>query len=302
MGDDVQNIGGVSVMVTAVYLLLLAGVFMFDKKHPLPACNEYAHSGRSILSLRYETWGNRIHRISRALMFLYWLGLGWITKWLRDAPHPTFYMFTVWNIIMFVVYFLAANIASWQYAIDPNNEDASFPSWWGKGRRNWVAHLVRVLHSVMGGSALFVTLSAWQGHGSFWAIQQHLTNSLLFLLEGLQTPYVPRILHFRWTCSFLYVYCCFVWIIVHAMGQYNWPYPFMQTYTDPALAYLSYFAVLVSNGAAFLLFKYYKFFVVKFFVWVRGTATDVLDVPEEAATDRDTPPDSNELHMHLDQF
>jgi len=228
-------------------------------------------------------------------MFVYWLGLGWIAKWVRDAPHPSFYMFTVWNIELMSVYFLLASVASWQYSVDPRNEDASFPWWWDKARRNWVAHTVRVLHSVLGGSALFVTLSAWQGHGSFWAIQQHLSNSCLLLIEGFQTPYVPRALHFRWTVTFLYVYCCFVWIIVDGTKQYSWPYPFMDTYTTPLEAYGSYLAVLVCSASSFLLWKYFCFFKVKFLVWVRGTETDVLDVPEEAAADRAAPSDAHDL-------
>lgn len=173
-------------MVTVCYLLMLLFVYKYNQKYPPVACDEYTHSGRSILSKRYVDWGNTTHRVLRGLMLLYWLGLGWIAKWIRDAPHPRFYMFTVWNIILMVTYFLAASICSWQYSIDPNNEDKSFPVWWPKSRRDWTAHLVRVLHSVVGGCALFVTISAWQGSGGFWGIQQHLTNTCLFLVEGFQ--------------------------------------------------------------------------------------------------------------------
>ena len=183
---DVQNIAGVSIMVTVCYILSQLFIYRYNQKYPVTNCDEYTHSGRSILSLRYAVWGNTIHRVLRGLMFLYWLGLGWITKWIRDAPRPRFYMFTVWNIILMSVYFLLASISSWQYWIDPNNQDKSFPAWWPKAARNWTAHVVRVLHSVIGGCALFVTITAWQGHGGFWAIQQHLTNICLFLIEGFQ--------------------------------------------------------------------------------------------------------------------
>ena len=106
---------------------------------------------------------------------------------------------------------------------------------------------------------------------------------------------MPRVTHFRWTATFLYVYVCFVWIIVEAMKEYSWPYPFMQTYTTPVNAYLSYFAVLVLNVASFALWKYLGTAKTRYLVWVRGSATDLLDVPEEKAFDRYTPGDTSDL-------
>ena len=106
---------------------------------------------------------------------------------------------------------------------------------------------------------------------------------------------MPRVVHFRWTTTLLYVYVCFVWIIVEAMKEYSWPYPFMQTYTTPVNAYLSYFAVLVLNAASFALWKYLGVGKIRYLVWVRGSATDLLNVPEETALDCYSPGDTSDL-------
>ena len=92
--------------------------------------------------------------------------------------------------------------------------------------------------------------------------------------------------HFRWTSTFLYVYVCFVWVIVSATRQYSWPYPFMQTYATPLTAYGSYFGVLVLNAITFILWKFLNVGKVKFHTWVRGSDSDVLNVQEEAVCDR----------------
>ena len=281
-----DNIAGLAVMVTAFYLFTIVVLYYWNAKHPLPPCDEYIHSGRSVLELVYPR-ANLVLRVSRALMFIWWFGVGWVLKFSLDAPHPRFYMFTMWNIILMSFYFLFASICSWQYAISPKNEDTNFPSWWSKSRRITLSHIVRVMHSVIGGCALFITIVAWLGKTGFWSVQQHLTNTLFFLIEGAQTGYVSRLVHFSWSASWLYVYMCFVWIIVHAMGEYNWPYPFMQTDASQTAAYGSYFGVLVCNVATFLVWKYIKVGYVKLYSRFYGKDV-ILNADETEAPTKDS--------------
>jgi hypothetical protein len=251
MSEHADYLGGVAAMMTCLVFVILLGLYVYDKRNPLPACDEYASSGRSILSIQFPVSANTVLLCTRTVSFLWWFGVGWVAKWIRDAPLPRYYMFTVWNIILMSIYFLCASICSWQYNRDPTNADSSFPSWWRLPFRNAVAAFVRIGHSVIGGCALFVTISAWKGSLGFWGLQQHLTNVLVFVVEGAQVVYAPHSVHFFWTGAFLYTYVCFVWIIVKAWGGQGWPYPFLETKGSEGTVFGGYLAVLGGNIATF---------------------------------------------------
>ena len=238
-------------MMTGLVFTLLLALYYYNKKKPLDACDEYTSSGRSILSIQCPKNANTVHLFLRVLSFLWWFGLGWVGKWIRDAPLPKYYMFTVWNIIFMSIYFFFASLCSFQYRHDPDNKNENFPLWWNKDRRNTIAKFIRVAHSVIGGCAIFVTITAWKGSLGFWGLQQHLTNLLIFLIEGSQVVYVPNVVHFCFTGIFLYCYICFVWIIVKVWRGQKWPYPFLETSGEAGPIFFTYFGVLVLNIASF---------------------------------------------------
>lgn len=283
MSEKDERIGGVAAMVTIMYSLGLTLVYFWNKAHPRnPDENHFSEVGKSIFARKFPK-ASMFLLIFRVLGFFYWLGLGWTGKWVRDYVEkgklPRYYMFTHWNMILLSVYFCASALASilerWSHVEIKRFPEASYTfrvfAWWNATHKQRLSSLVRILFAVCSASALFVSTTAYDPKGGFWATVGHLTNMIWIFLELVQNPLVIQVQHLSWFMSWCYAYICVIWILVKAWGGQSWPYPFLETYTTAAAAYTTYAGIFFVQLLAFAVMKLVtegKIKLYRYMLWI----------------------------------
>ena len=278
-----DHIGGVAVMVFCIYILGMILVYLWDRSHPISSIDIENDAGRSLLTQKFPS-ANRILLVFRIVGFFYWLGIGWIGKWLRDYVEkdvkPRYYMFTHWNLILLTIYYLLGSLACIQQQSSAStgitsNEESGwvFPTWYTSIHRKRLAETVQILFSVCSASALFVSATAFDPEGSFWSYVGHLTNIIWILVELAQNPFILQIRHLWWFMSWNYAYICVTWILVKAFSPpiQKWPYPFLQT--DDIQAYSTYLGILFLQLLSFIFIKAVTYGRTKLYIylqWIKG--------------------------------
>ena len=263
-----EHVGGVAAMVTACYLLCVGFIYCYlrthhpneqhtsnlDTPHTAAAVELWRKSGTSVLSKRFSVWADSVLLWLRVAGFLWWFGLGWVGKWIRDwlgkGRKPRYYMFTHWNMILLSAYFATAAFNSWQYRRSPGNDDKDFPAWWAWPVRRVLLQMQNVMYYTAGPSALFVTVTAYEGP-SFWNHVQHLSNLLWMLAESAQVTQTKTPVNLTHYVTWCYSYVVMVWVVVKAGQWQQWPYPFLQTYTTASKAYGTYALLLLAMLLAY---------------------------------------------------
>ncbi len=172
---------------------------------------------------------NHVLLVTRICSFCWFFCLAWVYRWVTYDPN--YWYFTIWNIILLSLYFLAATICSVQFFLDPDNkQEISFllsPS-----KRAQMAVWLKTASDVTGSCALFVSVVAFgvlDNSMEFWNVTFHLTNSLFFLVETAQNSIRAQPRNCLVGLVFMYVYVVFAWILVAGAQIRPWPYFFLNT-------------------------------------------------------------------------
>ena len=247
--------GPLGAYVTVIYLLLFAHYYYIDRRRPQV-------SPKTCYTVVSQSWNpkwNKVLLVVRLISFCWFFFVAFFARityyeTVKGNGGTYFKWFTHWNIILIWVYFgLTAYLSFLRYIGDdrlpiqcpsPQNID-----------RYTLAGAARTVGDIVVINAPMVTLVIFgilDRELNFWNITGHLTNTFLPFVDYSLNADVIQPESFKWNLTFLYIYACFVWIMV-AARIIAFPYFFLDTSAFGAYTFAIYTGVLLLNGIFYIL-------------------------------------------------